>query len=309
MPRINQTRSKYWVMTINNPDEYYKYREEVKSHLDLHFPGVVDYFIWQIERGENGTEHVQGYIEFSRVLRRNQVIHGFNRAHLELRRGSRDQARDYCRKEDTRVCGPFEIGTFHSESLSVKKEMNLIKEKIKNGIKDGLPAKDILRDVMENHFTLWCRYRNSITEFQSSLMAQRNFKTKLILCIGPTGTGKSRYCHDNYPDAYWKQRGDWWDNYDYNETVIVDDFYGWFKYDFLLRLTDRYPMQVPTKGSHQIFVAKTIIITSNQHPNLWYKNIPNLDAFYRRIDLYIFCPSLDVKNSMSITEARLMFQF
>ena len=33
-------------------------------------------------------------------------------AHFEPRRGTRDQARDYCRKAETKVDGPWEHGAF-----------------------------------------------------------------------------------------------------------------------------------------------------------------------------------------------------
>lgn len=66
-----------------------------------------------------------------------------------------------------------------------------------------------------------------------------------------------------------------------------DDFYGWMPYDTLLRLCDRYPLLIETKGGQTIFLAKTIIITSNNTPAQWYKNV-NLKAFIRRVDLWIY---------------------
>ena len=36
-----------------------------------------------------------------------------NFIHLEIRRGTQQQARDYCQKHDTRVDGPWEYGTPH----------------------------------------------------------------------------------------------------------------------------------------------------------------------------------------------------
>ena len=94
---------------------------------------------------------------------------------------------------------------------------------------------------------------------------------------------------DNYPDAYWKQRGTWFDNYNNHETVIIDDFYGWLPFDTLLRMCDRYPMMVETKGGHVNFCPKTILITSNQAPDEWYRNISNYEAFVRRVEKFIFC--------------------
>ena len=52
-------------------------------------------------------EHVQFYIEFTRPVRMAHVkrIVADPAAHLEQRRGTRDQARQYCSKEETRKPG------------------------------------------------------------------------------------------------------------------------------------------------------------------------------------------------------------
>ena len=47
------------------------------------------------------------------------------------------------------------------------------------------------------------------------------------------------------------------------DCAIIDDFYGWLKYDELLKMMIRYPYQVPVKGSYIKFASKHIVITSN----------------------------------------------
>ena len=111
----------------------------------------------------------------------------------------------------------------------------------------------------------------------------RNHNTRVVVCQGPTGTGKSLWCQTNFPNAYWKQRSNWWDGYEDHEDVILDEFYGWLQFDLLLRLCDRYPLHVETKGGNVNFVAKQIIITSNQIPDRWYKNV-YFQSFIRRVD-------------------------
>lgn len=84
---------------------------------------------------------------------------------------------------------------------------------------------------------------------------------------GATGTGKSRWVHQNFPDAYWKPcLGPWFDGYVNQETVVIDDYRVDAKdhtsLRWLLRLVDRYPLQVPIKGAFVNFAAKRVIITS-----------------------------------------------
>lgn len=66
----------------------------------------------------------------------------------------------------------------------------------------------------------------------------------------------------------------------------MDDFYGWIKYDDLLKICDRYPYSVPIKGGYEIFVTKNIWITSNVPIDLLYK-FPGYDpaAIIRRCTL------------------------
>lgn len=55
---------------------------------------------------------------------------------------------------------------------------------------------------------------------------------------------------------------------------------------------DRYPMLVQTKGGQAVFLAKTLVITSNTTPPTWYSKIAattaGLKAFYRRVTKFIY---------------------
>lgn len=76
------------------------------------------YLVYQVEAAPTtGTWHVQGYLELHRVARLTAVRNMFDsicEVHLEPRMGSREQARDYCMKVDTRVPGtaPLEWGVW-----------------------------------------------------------------------------------------------------------------------------------------------------------------------------------------------------
>lgn len=70
------------------------------------------FVVWQREKGAEGTEHLQGYIELHAPIRLSAMVEWLRGAHFEPRRGTRDQARDYCMKEDSRLAGPWERGDF-----------------------------------------------------------------------------------------------------------------------------------------------------------------------------------------------------
>lgn len=93
--------------TINNPseDEITLLKEKLSE---------LKYAVFQLERGSNGTLHVQGYACAERPKRLGgwKAITGA-RAHIERALGNAQQNRDYCTKEETRDPGntPWEHGT------------------------------------------------------------------------------------------------------------------------------------------------------------------------------------------------------
>lgn len=102
MPRApSQARS--WIATV------YKDPVEFREQLDANY---IKYGIWQQERcPTTGRLHLQCYFEFKKPMRMRAVkgALGDATAHVEPRRGTREDAREYCRKEESRVDGPWEV--------------------------------------------------------------------------------------------------------------------------------------------------------------------------------------------------------
>lgn len=89
--------------------------------------------------------------------------------------------------------------------------------------------------------------------------------------IGDSGTGKSRKAFEEMPSAYSKPAGPWFDGYDGEREVIIDDFVPGedLSLSFIMRICDRYPLRVPIKGGHVPWRATTIIFTSNYPLEEW----------------------------------------
>ncbi len=68
----------------------------------------------QAERGEEGALHFQVYTEWKTSLRLAQVCKALP-SHAESREGTRTQARNYCRKADSRVFALHDLGEWRSE--------------------------------------------------------------------------------------------------------------------------------------------------------------------------------------------------
>lgn len=295
-------KSRNWTFTLNNPTG-----EEIFEHSQLKM------LIANQEIGLNGTLHYQGYCEFNNPVPDSTVRNFLTRAHWEPRKGTQKEAVIYCVKDylqnykETSECleefknenleglerfGLLSVGIERGqklqeyiEKLSAKKQSKLLH--LKQCIDEGMTTKELWNEDFET----MVRHHRAFQNYRLEIVTPRSHEMEVIVIYGPTGTGKSRWCSENFPNAYWKQLGKWWDAYNQHEVVIIDEFYGWLQWTTLLRLCDRYPMMVETKGGQVQFTAKTIVFTSNTAPNLWYKDT-YFDAFKRRVSKWIHMSTL-----------------
>ncbi len=249
--------------TLNNPEGLIEFNE-AKMH----------YLVYQEEVGESGTHHFQGYCEFKTqtLLPAVKTMLGGN-PHIEARRGTQAQAIAYCKKDDTRVAHevPHEHGTPQVQTPGKRNDLVAFKEDVMAGKRK--------RDLVDDHLTVLAKYPK-LYDTINSKRPEREETVEVTLLIGPTGLGKTRHVYDMYKgsdDLYIQPLSNgttWWDTYDGHKIVLIDDFAGAASHmtlTNLLRLLDRYPSLVPTKGSHTWFFPEKIYVTTNIFPRDWYK--------------------------------------
>lgn len=243
---------RYYCFTINNPTDV------DRKQLDSLCPDTV-YLCYGNETGSQTlTPHLQGYAELTKPQRFSWIKKRLPRAYLAPRRGSRTQARDYCFKECT---NPFEYGTFKPDKQGARNELLACK----NAIDEGYS----MAYLWEEHFTTMVRCSRAMHQY--ALIAAKRFNWGPIECLwiyGPSGSGKSRYAWDTWPDAFNKENNKWWDGYTSEETVIWDDFSmpREISYQELLRWTDRYKKTGETKGGTIPLTYKRIVFTCCDAP-------------------------------------------
>jgi len=116
------------------------------------------------------------------------------------------------------------------------------------------------------------------------------------LFLGPSGTGKSHAAFGAFgteAPAYSKiPTTKWWDGYQGEENVIIDEFRGAVSIALLLRWLDPagYPLTLEVKGGGCVAKFKNVILTSNLHPLEWYPELDNAtkQALLRRIEITEF---------------------
>jgi len=99
------SKSRQWLGTLNNPDT-----SMAESYVSLWFSkGGARYVNGQLEKGLEGTVHVQFYLNFAEPVRLAALKKHCPRAHFQVV-GKDNGASSYCLKEQTRIEGPWEHG-------------------------------------------------------------------------------------------------------------------------------------------------------------------------------------------------------
>lgn len=270
-------RARYWVFTLNN------YTEDDEFYL-LNLPyddaNPIVYLKYGRETGERcQTKHLQGQLECAEQIRFGTLNALFqHRAWLAPRRGTFEEADAYVSKDgETEVAGHRV-----SQGQGKRNDLSQIQDLIKTG--------SSLELIAEEHFGSFVRYHRGIEKYMKLLLPVRNWEPEISVYWGPTGTGKTRAVYDeneNWQDIYKHTGEKWFDGYFGQSVVLFDEFHGGsFHLAYLLQLLDRYPMQVPTKGSFVNFIPKKVYITSNIDPRLWFPNAnpEHVAALFRRIN-------------------------
>jgi hypothetical protein len=108
----------------------------------------------QIERADTGRLHIQFYAEFSKSYRRNEVLRSIS-ANVEPRKGSRDEARKYCRstiykgKNKGRIVLLPEFGEWRVEKVTSVSP----KQRALAMLKQGFSPDQILQHDPDVYFT------------------------------------------------------------------------------------------------------------------------------------------------------------
>lgn len=229
---------------------------------------TASYATWQTEECPTTKRlHTQAIVQFNSKVRLSTVRQALSdTAHWEPVQNI-PACIAYCQKEDTRKEGPWCHG------------INPLLPRKRKTVDTSLSLKDL---ALEHPFRV-----KQLKELKGVLTSPRNHSCQGIWITGETGTGKSKIAHligSFMGDYYVKDSTKWWDCYDSERLVILDDYRGEWQPQELLTTIDRYPKRVEYKGGYTQLKAAMVIITSNRTLDECYNtDLKTKQALRRRI--------------------------
>lgn len=270
--------ARHWCFTLNHfaDDEL----ADLASLCVETQPGHLRYLVVGREVGETGTPHLQGYLE----LKSKQFLtwlrdHVSSRAHFEPRRGTREEARDYCMKDGDWL----ETGEWKEEERGRRRDIERMVEQASQGVPFYEACVDEPTSALFPH--AYCK----LLEGRALQLTQAWREVTVEVQVGGTGVGKTRSVYDRFwPDLFAQDCSaggePWWDGYNGQKTLLLDDFDGRsIPFRYLLRLTDGYPIRVRVKGAFTYGAWERVCITSNLPVMSWYPRERDMSPLFRRI--------------------------
>lgn len=270
-------RNYFW--TLNN---YTEVEEETIMNLEC------KYMLFGHEVGDGtadvptGTPHLQGmtYLSQPKTLAAFKTWMGTSRIHVEPTRDI-ESAITYCKKDGVY----FEKGDPPlSQAQKGASQKALWAETL------DLAKRGRFSDIDPQLQVTQCRNLEYIRQRELRSRVLDDTPHKMLWFYGGTGTGKSRKAREQFPGAYLKMCNKWWDGYDEEETVIIEEVS--LQHEKIIHhmkvWLDRYPFPSETKGSASKIRPKVIVVCSNYTPREIWPLASDYEPIERRCTLYNF---------------------
>lgn len=299
-----------WCFTWNNPSIS---GEEFKDYLES--KSDIKCFVFQKEKGENGTIHFQGYLETGKRMYTTgyQALMGNYKMSALHGKGTRKQNEVYCTKEG-RLAGPWygnkemfsKKGQGDRKDLDDFARMVVANNGITEEVYDLMPGYALRFEGHANKLVANMKRRKAQDEEMAYWQRQATLEDEgkpiegqqqrnLELFFGPTAVGKTTLIKMEVlgrkkESLYTKDcTNKWWCGYDGENHVLMDEFKGkdFSSIEQFNAISNKGCQQVETKGGQTILIADNMYFASNRHPCHWWTKGDNMvgwsDARYRAV--------------------------
>jgi len=229
---------------------------------------------------DTNRPHLQGFVVFKNRTSLSQLKTFNKRVHWEVKAKASSylQASDYCKKDGDYT----EIGQLPENSQAVNRGGAATKERydeLWNKAKSG-EIETIDKDLLVKHYHTVKRIRQ---DYQPKSKDLENVCGEWI--VGAPNTGKSYTARAENKDQYFvKPCNKWWDGYQGEAVVILDDF----EMDhrclghYLKIWADRYAFPAEMKGTTVNLRPQKIVVTSNYTIGQIFGGLPDMISALER---------------------------
>jgi len=267
MPSTTSVQARYWLLTINDSDNGTSWIPWTVLKQDI------QWLRGQKELGSTTNRpHWQLFVAYKKKIRLGRIKKDFgDRTHAEPSRS--ESAEAYVFKDDTAIPNTrFELGE-KSFNRNSKTDWESAKNKAKLGDLDSVPA-----DVYIKY------YRTLKLIAMDNMSKPQDLPSCSGIWIwGPPGSGKSHFARQHYGQSlYLKAQNKWWDGYQGEKFVLLDDFDTKVMGHYLKIWCDKYAFMAECKGSSIQIRPDKFIITSNYTPEELFEDPIVAEAVRRR---------------------------
>jgi len=271
-------RHRRWIFTCNNYTE---------ADLDYFATIHVRFIIYGKEIAPTtGTPHLQGFVVLNSAKTVSATRKFLRRCRIDVARGSVASNITYCSKSGDCVqrgdppSDPAEIGRAEID------RWNSAWDSAKRGELEEIPA-----DIRIRSYTTLKRIHQDYMPPVEPLVSVCG-----LWIFGESGAGKTRAVLREFPTAFIKPRNNWWDGYQEEEVVLIDDI---DKFDVALggklkHWGDFAPFIAEIKGGSRRIRPRLVIVTSQYVIGDIWKDRETQEALGRRFKLIEKLANVDV---------------
>lgn len=246
----------------------------------LKYKDIIRYMCWGLEEGnKTGKEHHQGCIQFYNKKTKGGVLRIMKQINKDISIrplwAEEVNLQNYVKKDN-------KIQEF-GELMHQGHRTDL--ENIKKLLDNETPMKKIADD----YFQTWCNNHNAFKKYEQMVAKEKRATFRHVeveVIEGLTGQGKTKEAMKT--ENIYKIEGDsldWWDGYEGEKTILIDEYNNQLPITKLLNILDGYQLRLAVKGGFTYANWTKVFVTTNKVWDEWHQNAANVhrDALKRRI--------------------------
>lgn len=242
-------------------------------------PEKIAYFAYGHETcPTTGRDHLQCFAYAKSVMRFTQWKKIFPGHHIEPMKGNFAQNEKYCSKQGNLI----ELGE-RPMGNGKRKDLAIVCERVIKG--------ESLKSISKDYPTTYVMYNNGLARL-SAMHSEpyRHDTVRGYWLWGVAGAGKSHYAKERFPNFYIKAQNKWFDGYNGEESIILDDYdCGKFLGHYIKIWTDKWECTGEIKGGTVHLRHHHFVITSNYSiEQMFPDDIPLQEAIRRRCEVIHF---------------------